>query len=28
MKIVHDSKGTLSLVLAGNPKLKNDLLRP
>lgn len=28
MEIVRDGKGTLSVVLAGHPKLKNDLLRP
>jgi type II secretory pathway predicted ATPase ExeA len=28
MEIVRDGKGTLSIVLAGHPKLKNDLLRP
>lgn len=27
MEIVRDGKGTLSIVLAGHPKLKNDLLR-
>jgi type II secretory pathway predicted ATPase ExeA len=28
MEIVRDGKGTLSVVLAGHPRLKNDLLRP
>lgn len=28
MEIVRDGKGTLSVVLAGHPKLKNDLRRP
>jgi len=28
MEIVRSGKGTLSVVLAGHPKLKNDLLRP
>ncbi|MFC5475594.1 hypothetical protein [Paraherbaspirillum soli] len=28
MEIVPNGKATLSIVLAGHPKLKNDLLRP
>jgi type II secretory pathway predicted ATPase ExeA len=28
MEVVQDGGGTLSVVLAGHPKLKNDLLRP
>jgi len=28
MEVVRGDKGTLSLVLAGHPKLRNDLLRP
>ena len=28
LEVVRDSGGTLSVVLAGHPKLKNDLRRP